>query len=81
MPDLNSGVMISGDAWHRVGFVWTGESRILYVDDVEVASDPHTGLEESKGGMYIGAGSRLEAGSFWSGLIDDVRIYDRVVEP
>jgi hypothetical protein len=29
----------------------------------------------------IGAGNNLEAGSLWSGMIDDVRIYDRVVEP
>jgi len=26
--------------------------------------------------MYIGAAKNLYAGSFWSGLIDDVRIYD-----
>lgn len=81
LPDLNSGVMLSDDTWHRVGFVWDGESRVLYIDDIEVASDPHAGLDESNGGMYIGAGSGLDAGTFFSGLIDDVRIYDRVVEP
>jgi predicted Rossmann fold nucleotide-binding protein DprA/Smf involved in DNA uptake len=30
----------------------------------------------SNGGLYIGAGKNLEEGSFFSGLIDDVRIYN-----
>ncbi|MHC4172226.1 MAG: hypothetical protein ACYTBX_09230 [Planctomycetota bacterium] len=29
----------------------------------------------------MGAGNALEPGSFFSGLIDDVRIYDRAVTP
>lgn len=46
LPDLNSGVMLNSDTWQRVGFVWDGESRILYVDDVEVARDDgcHSGF-------------------------------------
>jgi hypothetical protein len=32
-------------------------------------------------GLNIGAGKNLEAGSFWSGLIDDVRVYDRAMAP
>jgi hypothetical protein len=31
--------------------------------------------------MYIGAGSTLAPGTFWSGLIDDVRLYNRAVKP
>jgi hypothetical protein len=38
-------------------------------------------LAGSTGGLYIGADKSLEGGSFWSGLIDDVRIYDRAVSP
>ncbi|MFC1762599.1 LamG-like jellyroll fold domain-containing protein [Planctomycetota bacterium] len=33
------------------------------------------------GDLQIGAGNTLDPGTFWSGLIDDVRIYDRVVTP
>ncbi len=51
------------------------------MDDAEVARDEPKNLETSQGGMIIGAGSDLEDGSFFSGLIDDVRIYNRVVEP
>ncbi|MCH7556299.1 MAG: hypothetical protein IIB56_02455, partial [Planctomycetes bacterium] len=71
-------VVTDGD-WHRVGFVRDGRDRILYVDDIEVARDTATNLESASGGLYIGAGSDLEPGAFWSGLIDDVRIYSRAL--
>ena len=32
-------------------------------------------------GLYLGGGSTLAPGTFFSGLIDDVRIYSRVVHP
>jgi hypothetical protein len=80
-PSLISLAMITDDNWHRIGFVRDGEDRILYVDDVEVARDTLAGLEGSDGGLYIGAGSALEPGTFWSGMIDNVRIYNRVVIP
>jgi hypothetical protein len=32
-------------------------------------------------GPYISARSKLTAGTFWSALIDDVCIYDRIVRP
>jgi hypothetical protein len=74
-PLICSTVVTDGD-WHRVGFVRDGINRILYVDDVEVARDTAANLEAASGGLYIGAGSGLESGTFWSGLIDDVRIYN-----
>jgi L-ascorbate metabolism protein UlaG (beta-lactamase superfamily) len=78
---LASQSVVTGGDWHRVGLVWNGSQRILYVDDVEVAKDTQTGLAGSQGGLHIGAGKNLEAGSFWSGMIDDVRIHDRAVAP
>lgn len=67
--------------WHRIGFVWDGSNRILYVDGVAVAEDTQANLEESDDGLYIGTGKAMEPGTFWFGLIDDVRIYNRVVIP
>jgi len=78
---LTSLALITDGNWHRVGFVWDGSSRILYVDDVVVAEDTLSNLAGASGGLRIGTGSDLEAGTFWSGLIDDVRIHDRVVAP
>jgi len=78
---LSSSVVITDGQWHRVGFVRDGTSRILYVDGVEAARDTQSGIAGSTNGLYIGAGSKLTAGTFWSGLIDDVRIYNRAVQP
>ena len=36
----------------------------------------HSGLNDAYGGLYIGTGSNHADGTFFSGLIDDVRIYD-----
>ncbi len=78
---LISQATITNNNWHRVGFVRDGKDRILYIDDVEVARDTIEKLESSTGDLCIGVGSHLQSGTFWSGMIDDVRIYDRVVEP
>jgi Tol biopolymer transport system component len=78
---LISEVVITDGAWHHAGLAWDGSNRKLYVDGVEVVKDTQGTLAGSTGGLYIGAGKSLEAGSFWSGLIDDVRIYDRAVTP
>jgi len=78
---LVSTAMIVDNVWHQVGFVWDGSNRILYVDGVEVAWDKQANLAGSAGGFHIGAGATLEPGTFWSGLIDEVRIYNRVVRP
>jgi hypothetical protein len=78
---LVSAVSITDGMWHRVGLTWDGTRRVLCVDDVEVARDTQSGLASSTGGLYIGTGSTLAPGSFWCGLIDDIRIYNRVVTP
>jgi hypothetical protein len=80
---LLSQTCVTDGNWHRVGFVWDGSYRHLYVDGVEIAKDaaPLSGLGSAEGGLYFGAGSTLAPGSFFSGLIDDVRIYNRVVSP
>jgi len=32
-------------------------------------------------GLYIGAGQALDGATFFSGLIDDVRVYDAALSP
>jgi N-acetylneuraminic acid mutarotase len=80
---MKSEAIITDGQWHRIGFIWDGSYRHLYVDGVEVAMDatPLSSLENATNGLYIGAGSSLAPGTFFSGLIDDVRIYNRVVSP
>jgi len=78
---LSSQAVITDGNWHRIGLVWDGVSRTLYVDDEPVVADTQNGLQSCRGAMNIGSGKDLAAGSFWSGLIDDVRIYSRVIRP
>ncbi|MBC8473028.1 MAG: PD40 domain-containing protein [Planctomycetes bacterium] len=78
---LQSQTNITDGYWHRIGLVWDGLYRTLYVDDIVVAQDTQNGLEGSDSGLYIGTGKAMEPGTYFSGLIDDVRIYNRVVIP
>lgn len=56
-------------------------SRPRASDGVVVAEDTQSGMAASAGGLYIGVGKDFAPGSFFSGLIDDVRIYNRIVSP
>ncbi|MBW2175138.1 MAG: hypothetical protein JRF64_11170 [Deltaproteobacteria bacterium] len=80
---LLSEAIITDGTWHEIGVAWDGSYRCLYVDGAEVAKDaaPLSALEGAYGGLYIGVGSTLAPGTFFSGLIDDVRIYHRAVKP
>jgi len=80
---LKSESVITDGRWHHIGFVWDGSYRSLYVDDAEVAKDTaaQNPLKSATGGLNIGTGKTLDAATFFSGLIDDVRIYNRAVSP
>jgi hypothetical protein len=78
---LKSETVITDGQWHRIGFVWDGVNRALYVDDILVAEDTQANLQGSDGGLYIGTGKMMEPGTYFSGLIDDIRIYNRAVKP
>lgn len=75
LPLVSEFVMTDG-AWHRMGLVWNGFERILYADDVEVARDVVPYLAGATGGLIVGANGNLEPGSYFAGLVDDVRIYN-----
>jgi hypothetical protein len=83
-PVRNSGPLLSqtvitDGTWHRIGFVWDGSHRTLCVDGVVVTEDTQPGLEGSQVGLYIGVGKNYTPGTFFSGLIDDIRIYNRAL--
>jgi len=74
-------VIITDGQWRHIGIVVTEQKvRDLYVDGIRVAFDTQpVVLPSSEGGLYIGAGKNLDAGTFFSGLIDDLRIYNRAL--
>jgi hypothetical protein len=78
---LVSETVITDGQWHRVGLAWDGTQRTLCVDGTMVAEDTQPGLESSQMGLYIGVDKYFTPGTFFSGLIDDIRIYNRVVSP
>ena len=81
---LVSQTSVTDGAWRLLRLVWDGGShRCLYVDGREVAADTRKlgTLKFSTAGFNIGAGKALEPGSFWSGLLDDIRIYNRAIKP
>jgi len=54
------------------------DSSIDIVIPVAVDTDGVAGVS-SDGNILIGTGKDLGHGSFWSGLIDDVQIYDEAM--
>ncbi len=81
-PPLVSESVITDDQWHHIGLVYdiVGLHRYLYTDGTQVAKDSDfVGGVGSDGGLYIGADKTLDAAGFFSGLIDDVRIYNRAL--
>ncbi|UCD52955.1 MAG: LamG domain-containing protein [Phycisphaerales bacterium] len=77
-----SDIVVTDGSWDRIALVCDGEDRSLYVDDVLVAEDTQAGgPTDCSGGLNIGCGKARASETFFSGLIDDVRIYNRAVRP
>jgi N-acetylneuraminic acid mutarotase len=76
-PTLTSGYVITDGDWHHIGVIWDKSHRHLYADGIAVAGDTaNIGyLSASNGNLCIGCGNEFDAGTFFSGLIDDIRIY------
>ena len=84
LPPLVSESVITDGQWHHVGIIVVAyqsmQFRYLYLDGVSVAMDIQlVKLPSLNGGLRIGAGNNLEAGTFFSGLIDDIRIYNKAL--
>ena len=82
-PLLSESVITDGQ-WHNIGLAYDfiGLRRFLYVDGAEVAKDTDfVGGMSVYGGLHFGASKTLDAASFFSGLIDDIRIYNRAISP
>jgi len=83
-PPLVSESVINDGEWHHIGIVVLAfqsmQFRYLYLDGVRVAMDTQfVELPSSNGGMYFGTDKNLDAPSLFSGLIDDVRIYNKAL--
>jgi hypothetical protein len=83
-PSLQSESAVADGEWHHIGLVYDLDAlrRHLYVDGAEVAKDTTiVGWVPSDRGLHFGAAKDLDAASFFSGLIDDAKIYNRAIVP
>ncbi len=78
---LVSDAVVTGDNWHRVGLIWDGVNRILCADGQEVAQEPLSSADLSEAALIIGGQSNFKPGTYLSGMIDDLRFYNRAVKP
>ncbi len=72
---------VNDDAWHHITATWEVNGLAnLYVDGGAPVSAAHTGNNFELSGQ-IRLGRPYARQSFYSGLIDDVRVYDYVLSP
>ena len=72
--------------WQHLVFTWkSGEKLALYID-AELDDDPIHNDDAKEGSIsgatkfMVGKGAKDNNGTSWPGLIDEVRIYDRVLK-
>jgi len=78
---LGPEAVITDGNWHRIAFTWDGANARLYVDTLLVAECTQDGLVNSSARLLLGTSIDREPDTYWSGLIDDVRIFNRAVNP
>jgi len=71
---------IDDDLWHYVVGVYDGGSLDLYIDGVQDATRSASETKIDTTGV-LAIGARYDSGHLFSGLIDDVQIYDRALSP
>lgn len=69
---------IQDNQWHYVAGTWDGKVISLYIDgDLETSGKCDGKLKRSNQAVYIG--SRLASERFLTGVVDEVRIYNRAL--
>ena len=72
---LKGPTLLPSNTWSHLAGTYDGTTLRLYVDGAEVASKPQSGLIETSSSALTIGGDFLY-GQYFSGLIDEVRIYD-----
>jgi len=73
--------LVAGGTWHHVAVVRSGTAIKSYFDGTERStSDPTYNPSSGLGHLNIGADRTASSSYVYSGLIDDVRIYNRALD-
>ena len=71
------GPNLAANKWYHAAFVYDGAAMKIYLDGVQVASEPQAGtLVTAKAPLFVGARGTTE---YTKGTIDEVRIYRRAL--
>jgi len=76
---VNSDAQYSDTEWHHVAGVREGETNALYIDGVRQTGSSTTGFVPSPEFFHIGRQYSQLADRYFPGVIDDVRIYNKVL--
>jgi hypothetical protein len=77
--DLTGSANVNDGQWHHVAGVYNGTQKRLYVDgNLDVWADSTGTISSNTFNVNIGENAEA-TGRFWTGLIDDLRIYSRAL--
>ena len=72
-------VSVTANGWHHIAATFDGIEQNIYLDGKLVSTVENTGeMNINSDPVYIGSNG---SSRYFNGLVDDVRIYDRVVIP
>jgi hypothetical protein len=67
--------------WTHIAVTYDGSVQVFYVNGVQVGSVAGSGaITVSNGALRIG-GDASSTGEFFTGMIDEVRVYNRALSP
>ena len=75
---VSAGGIRAGE-WQHVAMTWDGKKALLYVDGEQVGEHPCKGRKTSSNHLLVGRDSAT-ATSFFRGVIDECRVYNRAVK-
>ncbi len=80
---VDSNYIVNGGGWYHLVSTYTSGTQKMYVNGVEKSGGTNTGsLDNSNASLFIGAvNSAGVASSYFTGSIDNARIYNRVLTP
>ena len=83
---IESSSNVQTTSWQHLALVWqSGSSLKLYINGVlnplRYDRGPVSGVTTGVTKLRLGCGASGQYGQFWDGLLDDLRIYNRALDP